>query len=106
LDRAAYVELLAPSENVPVTRFASVEKGLYQAALNLCVRPGQPCLNAVMMKDAHTAGAPMEDAHRGPATGAVAEVAHRPSAAQPIAGAGLVPPAARAAPPQSARNDR
>jgi cytochrome o ubiquinol oxidase subunit 2 len=103
LDRGAYLKLLEPSEDVPVIRFGSVQPGLYQAALNLCVRPGRPCLNDVMKKDAHTAGAPME-AHAGPTAAQVAEVAHRPSPAQPIAGAGLVPPAQRAAPPQSAQN--
>jgi len=103
LDRAAYLKLLEPSEDVPVIRFGSVQPGLYQAALNLCVRPGRPCMNDVMKKDAHTAGAPME-AHAGPTAAEVAEVAHRPSPAQPIAGAGLVPPAKRAAPPQSAQN--
>ncbi len=106
LDRDAYLKLLEPSENVPVMRFASVEKGLYQAALNLCVRPGRPCMNDVMKKDAHTAGAPMEEAHAGPTAAEVAEVAHRPNAVQPISGAGLVPPAERAAPPLSAQNDR
>jgi cytochrome o ubiquinol oxidase subunit 2 len=104
LDRDAYLELLQPSENVPVMRFASVQPGLYRAALNLCVRPGRPCMNDVMKKDAHTAGAPMEEAHAGPTAAEVAATAHRPSPAQPIAGAGLVPPAEQSQPAQSAQN--
>src|SRR3546814_2210533 len=55
LDRAAYTALARPSENVPVMRFATVENGLYSAALNMCVAPGTPCMAETMRKDAHTA---------------------------------------------------
>lgn len=52
LDRAAYLKLERPSENVPVQRFASVEPGLYDAALNMCVEPGKMCMHDMMRIDA------------------------------------------------------
>ncbi|MES1984163.1 MAG: ubiquinol oxidase subunit II [Pseudomonadota bacterium] len=52
LDRAAYLKLEQPSENVPVQRFATVEAGLYDAALNMCVEPGKMCMNEMMHIDA------------------------------------------------------
>ncbi|MGK2910738.1 MAG: ubiquinol oxidase subunit II [Sphingobium sp.] len=52
LDRAAYLKLERPSENAPVQRFASVEAGLYDAALNMCVEPGKMCMNEMMRIDA------------------------------------------------------
>src|SRR3546814_5192580 len=45
--------------SVPVMRFATVENGLYSAALNMCVAPGTPCMAETMRKDAHTAGQSM-----------------------------------------------
>ncbi|HVJ00197.1 MAG TPA: ubiquinol oxidase subunit II [Sphingomonas sp.] len=108
LDRAAYVKLLQPSENVPVTRFASVEKGLYRAALNLCAAPGKPCMDETMMKDRMRAAGQQPMAHHGAAAPAenvrVAEAAPPSSTSQPIAGAGLVPPAERARLARSAQN--
>ncbi|WP_225785100.1 ubiquinol oxidase subunit II [Xenophilus sp. Marseille-Q4582] len=52
LTRDAYRELAKPSERNPVARFASVEQGLYNRVLNLCVEDGQPCMHEVMAKDA------------------------------------------------------
>nr|WP_277601355.1 ubiquinol oxidase subunit II [Sphingobium algorifonticola] len=52
LDRAAYLKLERPSENVPVQRFARVEPGLYDAALNMCVEPGKMCMHDMMQIDA------------------------------------------------------
>ena len=44
LDRAAYLKLEKPSEAEPVRYFGSVENGLYDAILGLCVQPGQMCV--------------------------------------------------------------
>ncbi|RCW72773.1 ubiquinol oxidase subunit II [Pseudorhodoferax soli] len=52
LTRAAYSELAKPSERNPVARFSTVENGLYQRVLNLCVEEGKPCMHDVMAKDA------------------------------------------------------
>ena len=52
LDRAQYLELERPSENVPVRTYASVEGGLYDAILNMCVEPGKMCINQMAAIDA------------------------------------------------------
>ena len=52
LTRDAYRELARPSERNPVARYASVEDGLYQRVLNLCVEDGQACMHEVMARDA------------------------------------------------------
>lgn len=52
LDRATYLKLERPSENTPVQHYASVEPGLYDAALNMCVEPGKMCMNEMMRIDA------------------------------------------------------
>src|SRR5215210_368256 len=44
LDRGAYLQLEKPSEAEPVRYFASVENGLYDAILGMCVAPGQMCV--------------------------------------------------------------
>lgn len=51
LDRAAYLQLERPSENVPVRRFASVEAGLFDRVVNLCVEPGKMCMRDMMAID-------------------------------------------------------
>jgi len=45
LDRDAYLKLEKPSEEEPVRYYASVENGLYEAILGLCVAPGQMCIS-------------------------------------------------------------
>lgn len=52
LDRAAYLTLERPSENVPVHRYGAVEDGLYDAILNLCVTPGKMCTSEMSALDA------------------------------------------------------
>lgn len=52
LDRAAYLELERPSENVPVKFFAATEPSLFDAIRNLCVQPGKMCMNEMMALDA------------------------------------------------------
>lgn len=51
LNRDAYLKLERPSSRVPVTYYAAVENGLYDAILNLCVKPGQMCANEMMHID-------------------------------------------------------
>jgi cytochrome o ubiquinol oxidase subunit 2 len=52
LDRAAYLELERPSENVPIRRFAATEPKLFDAIRNLCVQPGKMCMSEMMALDA------------------------------------------------------
>jgi cytochrome o ubiquinol oxidase subunit 2 len=52
LTREAYIALARPSERHPVTRYASVEAGLYERVLNLCVEDGQTCMHELMARDA------------------------------------------------------
>ncbi len=52
LDRAAYLKLDKPSEAEPVRYFGSVENGLYNAALGLCVQPGRMCVQEMHHIDA------------------------------------------------------
>jgi cytochrome o ubiquinol oxidase subunit II len=44
LDRDAYLKIEKPSEAVPVQFFGTVENGLFDAILGLCVEPGQMCV--------------------------------------------------------------
>jgi len=52
LDRAAYLKLQEPSQDVPATYYGSYEKGLFDRIANLCVRPGSMCLDEVRAIDA------------------------------------------------------
>jgi cytochrome o ubiquinol oxidase subunit 2 len=52
LDRAAYLELEKPSENVPARTFAAVDAGLFDAILNMCVEPGKMCMSEMTSIDA------------------------------------------------------
>lgn len=61
LDRSAYLQLVQPSQNDPVSRFASVSPGLFDAIVNNCVVPGQTC-----MTDMHTMAPPHADHATGP----------------------------------------
>lgn len=51
LNRDSYLKLEKPSTKEPVRYFASVENGLFQAVLNMCVRTGQMCMNDMMHID-------------------------------------------------------
>lgn len=44
LTRASYLELEAPSSREPARHFASVDEGLFDAVVNRCVDPAQPCM--------------------------------------------------------------
>ncbi|WP_226015857.1 ubiquinol oxidase subunit II [Novosphingobium sp. FKTRR1] len=52
LTREAYLQLEKPSEKEPVRRFASVAPDLFDAVVNLCVRPGKMCASEMMALDA------------------------------------------------------
>lgn len=52
LDRAAYLTLERPSRHEPVRRFAAVSPDLFDAVVNLCVRPGKMCMSQMMAIDA------------------------------------------------------
>lgn len=52
LDRLTYLALERPSENEPARRFASVEAGLFDAVVNMCVEPGKMCMRDMMALDA------------------------------------------------------
>ncbi len=52
LGRDEYLKLEPPSENVPVRSFGSVDRGLYDAILDMCVEPGKMCLSEMAAIDA------------------------------------------------------
>lgn len=56
LNRAAYLEIEKPTEENPVKYFSSVEGGLFDAVVNMCVRPGQMCMSEMMHVDARGGG--------------------------------------------------
>jgi cytochrome o ubiquinol oxidase subunit II len=97
LDRATYVKLEAPSEHVPVQRYASVEAGLFKAALNLCVKPGAMCADDMMRRDAAADSGPTEEQKHGPMPmpggSAMPSPAAKPNTAL-LTGAGLPKPGA------------
>ena len=49
----AYREIVAPSEKVPVMRFASIDHDLYRRILERCVEPGTPCMSELMQHPDH-----------------------------------------------------
>ena len=48
LDRAGYLDLVTPSENVPAAHFGTVEDGLFGAIVERCVEDGQTCMSELM----------------------------------------------------------
>ncbi len=52
LSRSAYLELERPSVKAPVTRYATVAGGLYDAILNRCVETNRMCMKDMMAIDA------------------------------------------------------
>lgn len=53
LDTAGYLALERPSEKVPALRFAAVVPGLFERAVQMCVRPGQTCMAETMGHGTH-----------------------------------------------------
>jgi cytochrome o ubiquinol oxidase subunit 2 len=92
LDRAKYLQLEQPSENVPVGRYAAVENGLYGAILNMCVKPGTMCENKMMADDAK-GGLRAPEAPAAQMDAQTSAEAPQPQAnGAPIMGAGLPRP--------------
>ncbi|ENZ83897.1 MULTISPECIES: ubiquinol oxidase subunit II [Caulobacter] len=52
LNRSVYLVLEKPSQKTPVQRFASVDRDLFDAAVNRCVEPGKMCQHDMMRIDA------------------------------------------------------
>ncbi|WP_205749039.1 ubiquinol oxidase subunit II [Frigidibacter oleivorans] len=52
LDRAAYLDLEEPTENVPPMTYAAVEPELFDRAVNMCVEEGKMCMAEMMALDA------------------------------------------------------
>ena len=53
---------MKPSERNPVTRFSSVQDGLYDRILNMCVEEGKMCMSQMMEIDAKGGAACMKAA--------------------------------------------
>jgi cytochrome o ubiquinol oxidase subunit 2 len=51
LNRGSYLKLEQPSENVPVSRYATVAPDLYDAILNRCVETNRMCMKDMMAID-------------------------------------------------------
>ncbi|SEQ82558.1 ubiquinol oxidase subunit II [Sphingobium sp. YR768] len=51
LDRAAYLTLAKPTEKAPVAYYGTSEAKLFDAVVNMCVKPGQRCMNELMHID-------------------------------------------------------
>lgn len=56
LDRAAFLKLDEPSKKHPVTRYAQVESGLFDAAVNRCVDRSKMCMGQMMAIDEQGGG--------------------------------------------------
>jgi cytochrome o ubiquinol oxidase subunit 2 len=52
LDRAGFLALDRPSENVPVRHFSAVDPELFDAVVNRCVESGRMCMRDMMSIDA------------------------------------------------------
>ena len=68
LDREAYLKLEKPSEAEPVRYFGSVESGLFDAAVGLCVAPGQMCVHEMHHIDRTGGAANDSEANRSGST--------------------------------------
>ncbi|PZT93165.1 ubiquinol oxidase subunit II [Sphingomonas sp. ABOLH] len=53
LDTARYLELEKPSEKVPPMGFSGVEQGLFTRIVQMCVKPGTPCMTESMGHGGH-----------------------------------------------------
>ncbi len=64
LDREVYLKLEKPSEEVPVQYFATVDNGLFDAVVGLCVAPGQMCVGEMHHIDRTGGAAEESEANR------------------------------------------
>jgi cytochrome o ubiquinol oxidase subunit 2 len=53
LDLSTYRGLLAPSERVPVMKFASIDSDLFRRVVERCVDPGTTCMSEMMAHGDH-----------------------------------------------------
>jgi len=53
LGLSTYREIAAPSESVPVIRFASIDRQLYTRILERCIEPGTPCMSELIRHSDH-----------------------------------------------------
>jgi len=53
LDTTRYLELEKPSEKVPPMGFGGVEQGLFTRIVQMCVKPGTPCMTESMGHGGH-----------------------------------------------------
>lgn len=110
LDRQGYLGLAKPSANTPVMRFASVTPGLFDAAANRCVAPGETCMSAMMQADAGkhhahvAAGRPAQTMAMPMAASAPIPATTQPGAR--LTGAGLPMPGTRATDVPATAGDR
>jgi cytochrome o ubiquinol oxidase subunit II len=58
LSRADYLQLEKPSERVPISRYRTVARDLFDAVVNRCVEQGKTCLRDMMAMDMHRGAAP------------------------------------------------
>ena len=56
LTAQSYLTLEKPSMDVPVSTYGTVEDGLFDRIVGLCVEPGQACMGEMMMQDKHGGG--------------------------------------------------
>jgi cytochrome o ubiquinol oxidase subunit 2 len=84
LDQAHYLDLAKPSIKVPVTRYGSIDDGLYQKIVNQCAEPGRPCMSDMMRSDSQGgAGKQAGDKAEGSATPHAADPARLDSGHRP-----------------------
>ncbi|MCB4805591.1 cytochrome o ubiquinol oxidase subunit 2 [Methylobacterium brachiatum] len=67
LELSTLVELIKPSEKVPVMHFATVQDGLFDRAVNRCIEPGKPCMIDIMRQDMQASGGHPHHSHPAPA---------------------------------------
>jgi len=65
LDLPAYMQLVKPSEKVPVMHFAAVQPDLFRRVVERCVEPGRPCMSDVMRHDMARGGGHPHDVRPG-----------------------------------------
>lgn len=71
LDRATYLKLETPSENVSPIGFGTVDPALYQRVVRMCVKPGVPCMDMAGHGGGHGGAINNRPQGRGEAKGAL-----------------------------------
>ncbi|MGV3741829.1 MAG: ubiquinol oxidase subunit II [Burkholderiaceae bacterium] len=76
LDRAAYLELDKPSQQVPPQDYGKVEPELFAAVVNRCVAPNTMCMHHIMAADAKRTKEAIEGKHKQKPAGEEADADH------------------------------